>query len=190
MTLPHEIIERIIQHADPCDFLYGDPRKPTPAIARTSTVFRSIYLAQHSCFDFGTGFNKTTGRSRMPMGGKAIYQHRNLLHPSNPHPKIGETLAFPNLVCLARFFTHGPGRRTDAATNAALRRITFVRIVYSDFDDPSRNGWYWGTQEYGYEAYAALSANWHRMNLQRVQLVPTNYQVQSSLTTHLMYNIY
>jgi hypothetical protein len=67
------LMVEIVQYADPCEFLYGDPRKSLPAIACVSRLFQKVYLDQYSRFDFGTGFGSKTGKSLMPLGSSTLY---------------------------------------------------------------------------------------------------------------------
>ena len=149
--LPPELTQMIIQNAESGTVLLGQPGVSHPPVAYVSKTLRTAYLRQKSSFDFGLG--------RQPLlGGPAC---------------IGETLNFPDLKALAKFFTSGPGRRDKKSIRGKyLAHITFIRIVYQD--DWSMPSWE-STAYYAYEAFELLVANLDRMHLRRLQICVQSY---------------
>ena len=148
--LPLELIVQIIQYAEPRTSLLGQPGVKHPSIAYVSSKLRAAYLQEKSCFDF------------------------SLDQCHIPYPTIGETLNFPDLRSLAKFFTNGPGRRDDQSIQGKyLDGIKFIRIVYRDhWAIPF---WEFGGATYAYEAFELLVANLDRMKLQQLQLCFVSY---------------
>lgn len=150
-SLPLELTQMIIQYAEPGTALLGQPGVSHPPVAYVSKTLRTAYLRQKSSFDFGLG--------RQPLRGRPAY--------------IGETLNFPDLKALAKFFTSGPGRRDEKSVRGKyLARVTFIRIVYQDdwsmlFQE--------STAHYAYEAFELLVANLDRMHLRRLQICVRSY---------------
>jgi len=99
LLLPEEIQQEIVSMADDCTALSGSPHVKYPPIAFVSRRLRGIYLAQPSRFPFRRSFGTVAF-------GPAEKDHRR---PKVTAPTIGETLNFPDLYTMARFFTHGPG---------------------------------------------------------------------------------
>jgi hypothetical protein len=149
--LPPELTETIVQYADPGTSLLGQPGVSHPPLAYVSNPLRTAYLQQKSRFDFGTG--------KRPLPYGPAY--------------IGETLSFPDLKTLARFFTNGPGRRDAKSVQGKyLAHVTFIRIVYRD-DWAMVN---WASEvRYAYEAFELLVSNLDRMHLQRLQICVQSY---------------
>lgn len=141
----------IVQYAEPCTALLGQPGASYPPLAYVSKILRLAYLQQESCFDFGIG--------RRPLPHGPAY--------------IGETLNFPDLKTLAKFFTNGPGRRDEKSIQGKyLAHVTFIRIAYVD-DWAAPN---WSSEaRYAYEAFELLVTNLDRMYLQRLQICVQGY---------------
>jgi hypothetical protein len=140
-ALPIELTTTIIELAyRPITSLLGHRNAGHAPIATVSSTLRNIYLEQPSNFDFGVK------RCRRPF----------------KQPTLRETLNFPDLWSLARFFTHGPGR-----IGYDLSHVTYVRVVYVDYRDTLP--WDFSLR-YAYEAFELLVANLGRMRLQRLQL--------------------
>lgn len=150
------------------------PTARMPAIARVSRLFRAAYFQYESENDFGIGLRA------MPTGGK---RHKGVIHERRPsRPQIGETLSFPDLKTMARYFTNGPG---CPQWGYCLSHVKFVRIVYQD-DAQS----YWGyTLEYAYEAFELLHANLPRMSVERLQVVANGFSNGISVETPGMWSL-
>ncbi|PVH75087.1 hypothetical protein DL98DRAFT_593475 [Cadophora sp. DSE1049] len=149
--LPAELTEIIIQYAEPCTSLLGQPGVSYPPIAYVSSVLRTIYLQQMSRFDFGIG--------QRPLPGRPA--------------RIGETLNFSDLKALAKFLATGPGRRDgESFQGQHLANIKFIRIVYRD--DWAVAAWQHSAR-YAYEAFELLVANFDQMSLERLQICIPSY---------------
>jgi hypothetical protein len=159
-ALPAEVTARILRYADPATSLLGHPDASYPPLAQVSYAFRRIYLGQRSRFDFGTG--------PLPLPFGTVSRSSPVCRPRDTRPIIGETLNFPDLQSLARFFSHGPGR-----PNQSLSHIKFIRVVYQDSWAALRGSS--GSRQYAYEAFQALASNLPRMHLQRLQLLLPTY---------------
>jgi hypothetical protein len=156
--VPFEITRKIIEMVEPCDVLLGEPGVVLPAITQVSSAFRNAYLSLHSRFDFEPKHARKLPFGRPPSGQKK---------PKTTNPTIGETLNFPDLESLAKYFTHGPGRPMTPQLN--LQHVTFVRVEYRDSCD--LDWWTEHSEDFAYEAFLLLANNQWRMGLQRVQLV-------------------
>jgi hypothetical protein len=149
------------------------PIGPLPTIAQVSPAFRAAYLAQESENDFGIGARV------MPVGGK---RHGGVVCKRRYfRPLIGETLSFPDLKTMAKYFHDGPG----CVGQDRLAEVKFVRVRYRD-DAQSYSGY---TLEYVYEALELLYANRSRMSLQRLQVAADGFHNGISVETPGMWSL-